>query len=146
MSEAQRRAYIVADNKLAENAGWDRKILAIELEGLIELETDFEITTTGFEMAEIDLAIGEASSSEPEEDDQVPEADPKAPVISKPGDLWILGHHRLFCGDALEPQSYERLMDGEQARMVITDPPYNVPIDGHVSGCPSSKHSGALGV
>lgn len=139
MTEAQKRAYILADNKLAENAGWDRELLALELQGLLELDLDFEVTATGFEMGEIDVLIG--GSDEEDDCDQLPQADPAVPPVTQAGDLWQLGRHRLLCADATRPASFEILMGGERAEMVFTDPPYNVPIDGHVSGLGSAKHS-----
>ena len=138
MTEAQKRGYILADNKLAENAGWDRDLLALELQGLLEMELDFDVTATGFEMGEIDLLIG--GGEEDDDADQLPEADPGLPPVTQPGDLWQLGRHRLLCADATQPASFELLMGREQAEMVFTDPPYNVPIDGHVSGLGSAKH------
>ncbi|MBN4046531.1 ParB N-terminal domain-containing protein [bacterium AH-315-P15] len=140
MSDAQKRAYILADNKLAENAGWDREILAIELQGLLEMDLGFEITTTGFEMGEIDVLIGELGDDAIDEADQIPEIDETATPISQFGDLWALGTHRLLCGDALQKESYEQLLGGEKAELVFTDPPYNVKIDGHVSGLGKHAH------
>jgi DNA modification methylase len=141
MTEAQKRAYILADNKLAENAGWDRELLALELQYLTELDIDFDLTITGFETTEIDLLI---EGLEPAEDDpaadSVPESDPDAPVISQVGDLWLLGPHRILCGDATNPDSFKRLMGGQTAQMVFIDPPYNVAIDGHVCGLGSIRH------
>jgi DNA modification methylase len=140
MSEAEKQAYIIADNRLAEKAGWDRNLLAIELQSLIEV--NFEVDLTGFEMAEIDLLIEDArepgDTNSPEDDVQEPSRD-QSPV-TRPGDLWVLGHHRLLCGSALEPSSYEELQDGEKAEIVVTDPPYNVPIAGNVSGLGKVQH------
>lgn len=139
LSGAEIRAYVIADNRLAENAGWDREILAIELQNLAELDLDFDVTITGFEMAEIDVLIGEL--------DTEPDADPadaapaiQGPAVTRRGDLWQIGSHRLICADATEPQSYARLLGGERAQLVFTDPPYNVKIDGHVSGLGAAKH------
>jgi DNA modification methylase len=138
MSEAQKRAYIIADNKLAENAGWDRELLALELEYIAELDAELDLTLTGFEMAEIDLVLeGDGSGAV---SDALPEIDPSAPVVSRPGDLWQLGPHRLLCGDARSSASYTALLGGERARMIFTDPPFNVPIGGHVSGLGKIKH------
>jgi len=140
MSEAQKRAYIIADNKLAENAGWDDEILAIELQGLLELDLDFDISVIGFETAEIDLLVGSAeTAAEDDPADACPEPEP-GPPVAQIGDLWRLGAHRLFCGDALEASSYAAVLDGESAQCVFTDPPYNVPINGHVSGKGAVKH------
>lgn len=132
MSEAQKRAYILADNKLAEKAGWDREILAIELQHLTSLDIDFDVTVTGFEMAEIDLLLGEVDAK-PDADDIVPPTQ-SGPAVTRPGDLWQIGPHRLICGDATDLKISARLLDGERAQMIFTDPPYNVKIDGHVSG------------
>ncbi len=140
MSEAERRAYILADNKLAENAGWDREILAIELQGLIDL--NFEVELTGFSLAEIDFTLDEARDAKTamrdEPEDKVPEV-PGEPVTQM-GDLWRLGNHRLLCGDAQEPAHFARLLGNEQVDLVFTDPPYNVKIDGNVCGLGSVKH------
>jgi hypothetical protein len=140
LSEADKRAYVLADNKLAEKAGWDKELLAIELQGLIELDVDIELT--GFAMAEIDLILEEARettgvASGPE--DTVPEPSP-GPVVSQTRDLWLLGTHRLLCGDARDKAAYAHLMDGAKAEFVFTDPPYNVAIDGHVCGLGRVRH------
>ena len=140
LTEAEIRAYVIADNKLAENAGWDRELLAIELQGLIELDLDFDVTITGFEMPEIDILIGELDAVEEEDPaDEVPELE-AGPPVTRAGDIWCIGKHRLICGDAIDPEAYARLMDGAEAQMVFTDPPYNVPIEGHVSGLGKVKH------
>jgi DNA modification methylase len=140
LSDADKRAYVLADNKLAEKAGWDRDLLAIELQGLIEL--DVEIELTGFEMAEVDLILEEArevsgDSSGPE--DAAPEPSP-GPAVSQTGDLWILGGHRLLCADARDQAAYDQLLAGAKAEFVFTDPPYNVAIDGHVCGLGRIHH------
>ena len=140
LSDLQKRAYILADNKLAENAGWDRDTLAIELQSLLEVDLEFDITLTGFETPEIDLLIGELGDEELDADDTVPDLDTENPPVTKPGDLWIIGNHRLLCGDATKHQDISCLLGGEKAQMVFTDPPYNVPIDGHVCGLGAVKH------
>lgn len=137
LSEAQKRAYVIADNKLAENAGWDREILAIELQHLSSLDLAFDIEITGFETAEIDLLV-DGKQPQLSTDDAIPEIG--GPLITQPGDLWQLGNHRLLCGDATSPDTFVRLLQGERVRLVFTDPPYNVPIDGHVCGLGSVKH------
>src|SRR5262245_62058448 len=140
LSDAEKRAYILADNKLAEKAGWDREILAIELQALVD--TDFEIELTGFEMAEVDFILDEATEVKqapllPE--DGIPELSAEPPV-TKRGDLWLLGAHRLYCGDARDERAYDTLMKGTKADFVFSDPPYNVQIDGHVSGLGRIRH------
>ena len=120
LNETQRRALIIADNRIALNAGWDEELLKLELEAL-QLE-DFNLDLLGFDDTEIDdLLLGE-TEQEPEE--QLPEL-PENP-ISVAGDLWILGNHRLLCGDSTVQADIEKLMDGQLADMVFTDPPYNV--------------------
>lgn len=141
MTEAQKRAYVITDNKLAENAGWDRGLLALEIQGLIEIDPLFDIEMTGFVMGEIDVLIGEqAVAADRAAADRQPEIDPNRPVISRSGDIWTLGRHRLLCADATKPESFTSLMQGEKAQLVFTDPPYNVRIDGHVCGLGSVKH------
>ncbi len=141
LTPEQRRAYVLADNKLAENAGWDRELLAIELEGLIKADLDFEIDVTGFSMGEIDVVIGPApaDAASPDPADAWTDDD-DAPPVSRRGDLWRLGPHRLLCGDALCAADYQRLMGREKAGIAFTDPPYNVPIAGHVSGKGRRRH------
>ena len=139
MTEADKRAYAVADNKLAENAGWDRELLALELSYISELEIDFDLTITGFEPAEIDLLLLKESGSS-DEAEQVPEIDRSKPSVTRTGDLWILGAHRLLCADSTDASSFDHLLGGEQAEMVFIDPPYNVRIDGNVSGLGQIKH------
>jgi DNA modification methylase len=140
LSEAERRAYVLADNKLALNAGWDRDILAIELQALIDL--DFDTDLTGFGIAEIDFIIGEASDADPDKasgpEDRVPTL--SGPAVTQAGDVWELGRHRLVCGDARSTSDMALLMRNEQADLVFTDPPYNVPIDGHVCRAGEVRH------
>ena len=141
LTEDQKRAYIIADNRLAELAGWDDETLAIELQHLTEIDLDFEVEITGFETAEIDLLIESLGTAEDDDPaDEPPEVDEDALAVTRPGDLWVLGKHRLLCADARKPESYEVLMGGAKAQMVFTDPPYNVPIDGHVCGLGKIRH------
>lgn len=124
LSTTQRRALVIADNRIAENAGWDDAMLRIELESL-QLE-GFDIDLTGFDadaLAEL-LAGDEPNNDGQTDEDAVPEVG-ETP-ISRPGDIWIMGSHRLLCGDSTVAESYDRLMQGEVADMVFTDPPYNV--------------------
>jgi ParB-like chromosome segregation protein Spo0J len=138
LSEAEAKAFTIADNKLTENAEWNETLLAECFFELQAMDLAFDLEVTGFETAEIDLMIeGATSVAEPEE--SIPEPEKEA-VISKKGDLWTLGDHRLLCGDALNENDYQHLMGSDKARMVFTDPPYNVPIDGHVGGLGKIKH------
>ena len=141
MTAEQKRAYVLADNKLALNAGWDEEILAEELKALLEIDLDFDIEVTGFSISEIDSLVEGLIPEEPgDPDDDVLPVDADGPSRCRPGDIWQLGPHRLICGNALEPETVAALMDGEKARMVFTDPPYNVPIDGHVGGSGKIRH------
>jgi DNA modification methylase len=145
LSAAEKRAYVIADNRLAELAGWDRDMLKIELGALIEMDLrvglDFDIGVIGFETAEIDILLDGAP--EPivvDPADATLASAMTGPAVTCPGDLWILGEHRILCADALRPESYTRLMGEERARLIFTDPPYNVPVDGHVCGLGAVKH------
>jgi DNA modification methylase len=140
LSKAERRAYVLADNKLALNAGWDKQILAIELQALVDLEFDVELT--GFSLAEIDLVLDEAGEADPDGNDASEDAVPvvSGTPITRMGDLWQLGRHRLLCGDTQDTAAMDRLMEGARADLVFTDPPYNVAIDGNVCGLGSVKH------
>lgn len=134
MSPADIRAYVIADNKLALNAGWDAQLLGSELAYLAELDFDFDLTLTGFELAEVDALIqGTGEVEGPDPADELP-APSDAPTVTRPGDIWQIGPHRLICGDSTKPETYTALMEGEQAGVAFADAPYNVPISGHVSG------------
>jgi len=139
LSESQLRAYVIADNKIAECAGWDEEILAIEFETLLALDLEFDVTVTGFETAEIDLLVEHCDEDEDDLSELFPESHQYTP-ISKIGDLWLLGSHRLYCGDATKAQSYISLLGETKAQLIFSDPPYNVPIQGHVSGLGKAQH------
>jgi DNA modification methylase len=142
LDAAQRRAYVIADNKLALNAGWDRELLAIELQGLIDLE--FDVEATGFSLAEIDFVLDEAQESAPDPDqaaeNSIPPLADAVSAVTRCGDLWLLGRHRLLCGDSRNPDTFELLLQGDHADLVFADPPYNVPIDGHACGLGRIRH------
>ena len=140
LSDAERRAYVLADNKLALNAGWDKEILAIELQGLVDLEFDVELT--GFSLAEIDLVLDEAGEADPTGSDAPEDVVPlvTGTPVSRMGDLWHLGRHKLLCGDTRSGDDMKVLLGNEQVDLVFTDPPYNVAIDGNVCGLGSVKH------
>lgn len=138
LSPVKKRAYVIADNKLSQLSTWDGALLRSELEILIQ--EDFEVETTGFSTAEIDLMVDGAVETPQSGPDELQPEDVMPTGVSRPGDLWQLGHHRLLCGNALDPGAYQRVMQDGLAQMVITDPPYNVPIDGHVCGSGKVKH------
>src|SRR6185437_7172879 len=138
LSPDQVRAYLIADNRLAEKAGWDKSILAIELQHLLSIETEFDITATGFEVPEIDLLLSPGKNA-PDADDLFELQESSTPV-TQPGDIWRLGKHQILCGNAMEQGSYSRLFGTKRAGVVFADPPYNVAIDGHVSGKGAIRH------
>ena len=139
LSEAQLRAYMLADNKLVENAGWDKELLRVHLDFLTQIDIDFDIDMTGFSTPEIDLLFQEVEEADAA-DAEIP--DPPAPedAVTQPGDLWLLDEHRILCGDCRSPADVHDLMADQAAAMVFTDPPYNVPINGHVSGLGKHRH------
>ena len=124
LSPTQRRALVIADNRIAENAGWDEAMLRIELVTL--QDDDFDVSLTGFDAdALADLLADEDGNGDGEtDDDAVPEI--TETPISRPGDVWVLGGHRLLCGDSTKAECFEQLLQGAQVDMVFTDPPYNV--------------------
>ena len=126
LTEAQKKAYIIADNKMALNAGWDEELLKIELENLKEL--DFDLELTGFDIDELDDILGKNEEEVEIVEDEVPEVpeEPKA----KLGDIYQLGNHRLMCGDSTSEKDVAKLMNGTKADMVFTDPPYGVSYTG----------------
>ncbi|PHP64631.1 DNA methylase N-4 [Zhengella mangrovi] len=147
MSEAEKRAYILADNKIAQNAGWDEDLLAGELSFLLEEPEEIDIGLTGFSVAEIDIVIetGETGPTPQDDSDDVLPDIPNTAAITRPGDIWQLGEHRLVCGDARDEDVYAALMASgdrgpERAQMVFTDPPYNVRIRGNVSSSDRIGH------
>jgi DNA modification methylase len=140
LSQDALRAYRIADNRLAELAGIDKKLLAVELEYLSSIELDFDIGITGYETAEVDVLIEELHAQDAGVDPADEDVPTEAVAISQIGDLWLLGEHRLLCGSSLEPASFELLMGGKTARVVFEDAPYNTKIDGQISGLGKVKH------
>ena len=139
LTPAQKRAYLIADNRIAEQAGWDREILAIELGELTELlpAEGFDVSLTGFETAEIDLLLADMVPSKQEPEDAIP-ALPQFPASLR-GDLWLLGKHRLLCGDAQQIDNFRRLMNGVAAAAVFCDPPFNLRVKS-IGGRGQIKH------
>jgi DNA modification methylase len=144
LSPAERKAYVLADNKLALNAGWDREVLAIELQGLIDL--GFDLETTGFTVGEIEVVLGEAAEGAPHDaseggEDDIPPV--RESGVSRPGDVWRAGRHLLICGDARERMTYEALLGKKRVDLIFTDPPHN----GEFQGPGQIQHRGfAMGV
>jgi len=138
LSPDQIRAYAIADNRLAERAGWNESILSVEFQHLLKIDTNFDVTITGFETAEVDLLLS-APSDKPDPDDSFEVSNPTN-ATTRAGDLWQLGKHRILCASAIESSSYLKLMGTKRADAVFVDPPYNLKIDGNVSGNGSVRH------
>jgi len=142
LTETQRRAFMLADNRIAELSTWDEQQLAIELEELSSVDEPFEITDTGFDLARVDVLIEELHKPVTKSDPADLPVDPlTVESVARLGDLWLLGRHRLFVGSALDRLSYEVLLGRDRAQMVFIDPPYNVRIQGNVSGLGKARHS-----
>ncbi len=127
MTEAQKKAYIIADNRLALDAGWDEEMLKVEMEALQGM--DFDLALTGFDEKEL-LSLFSADESAAEDDDFDVDEELAKPTFTKPGDIWLLGRHRLICGDSTDQSVIDTLMDGKKANLTVTDPPYNVNYEG----------------
>lgn len=142
MTAHQKRAYVLADNKIGMNAQWDEDLLAEELQAIIDMDgVSFDVGITGFSIEEVDHlleGVGMEEANNPA-DDYLPEFNNKQTRCCL-GDIWKLGDHRLICGNGLIPETVARLMDGMCAQMIFTDPPYNVPVEGHVCGLGRIKH------
>jgi DNA modification methylase len=142
LTPQQARAFMIADNRLSEISTWDDQLLAQQLKELSLHGLDFSVEVTGFEMGEIDLRIASLDEA-PERDDDPADVVPRVsdgPAVSKPGDSWLLDDHRVLCGSVLDHAAFAALIGDERAAMVFTDPPYNVPIDGHASGLGAIHH------
>lgn len=138
LTEKQQRAYALADNKIALSAGWDPGILKIEFEELTALDLTFDIEITGFDTTEIDLLLDESKSSESVDPaDQIPAVAEQA--VSRLGDIWQLGNHKLICGDARKPQILSSIVE-RPARLAFMDPPFNVAVEGHICGLGKIHH------
>ena len=142
LNDVERRAYLIADNKIALNAGWDQELLAGEIQVLVD--HGFDIEDTGFSVAEVDILLEEANDAAPvskkkaQAEDRIPDVDRLA--VTRMGDVWQLGRHRLICGDARDVNAYAALLNGEEVDLLFTDPPYNVKIDRNVSGKGAAIH------
>lgn len=126
LTEAQKKAYILADNRMAMDAGWDEELLKVEIEAL--QAEDFDLSLTGFDESELSGFFDTADDAK--DDDFDVDAELEKPPVTKSGDLWLLGNHRLLCGDSTKAETYEMLMNGKKANLVVTDPPYNVNYQG----------------
>lgn len=144
LTKAEIKALRIALNKLSELGEWDHEALKLEFEAIEKLDINLDLTVTGFETAHIDF-IMESGSTEATvaacpQDDELPDT-ASMTLVSVEGDVWLIGSHKLICGDARDPDVIRRLMGHQKANMVFTDPPYNVPIQGHVGGSGKIKHA-----
>jgi DNA modification methylase len=140
LNDAEKRALMLADNKIALNASWDMDLLANELADLSSMDLEFNLELTGFEVADIDIIIDGAPDRSSDEVEAAPVPDKGRPVVTRRGDLRHLGKYRVLCGDARSPGDFAVLVSDCKVAMVFTDPPYNVPIAGHVSGKGRARH------
>jgi DNA modification methylase len=137
LPEAELRALRLLLNRLTDDSAWNRESLALEFSDILELAPQIDLEISGFETGEIDVLL---DGSGVEQEDELPAIYADAAPVSRRGDLWVLGEHRLLCGNALHVESYDRVFGEDKAEMMITDPPYNVRVDGHVSGMGAIKH------
>ncbi len=137
LSEADLRMLRLALNRITDDAAWDREALSLEFSDLLELEPQLDLEVSGFEIGEIDIHLGDKGI---DEEDDLPKIDNPTRPVTQVGDLFLLGDHRLLCGDALKSENHDRVLGTDKAEMTIADPPYNVPVEGHVSGLGAIKH------
>jgi DNA modification methylase len=137
LDDAKLRALRLALNRLGEDSRWDPAEIALEFADILQIDGAIDLQISGFEMGEIDVLLDPDANNE---EDEWPKLDNSSARISEPGDLWVLGEHRVLCGNAIEPTSFERLLGAESVQMVFTDPPWNIPIEGNVSGLGAVKH------
>lgn len=143
LTESQKKAYRIADNKLTEIGEWDKDLLKLEFIELEKLNLDFSLDITGFDMGEIDVMLDTSITEKSIEANEKTNAIPfiqEEEIVSKVGDIWQLGKHRIICGSSLEQDVFKKLFEDKKARMIFTDPPYNVKVDGHVCGNGKVKH------
>jgi hypothetical protein len=138
LADAELRALRLALNRLADDAVWDPEVLSLEFSDILQIDPQIELEITGFESGEIESLLG---GSGIDQEDELPGVENGSAPVTQLGDLWTLGEHHLYCGDALDADSYTRVLGSDQAEMAFIDPPYNVPVAGHVSGLGAVKHS-----
>ena len=138
LSEAELRMLRLALNRITDDSAWDREALGLEFSEILELAPQIDLEVSGFEMGEIDLLLDGRGV---DQEDDLPKIEHGTTPVTRAGDLWALGEHRLLCGDALQAETYARLLGTDKVEMMFADPPYNVPIEGHVSGLGKVKHA-----
>ena len=141
LNDTQKRAYRLADNKIAENGGWNMELLSLEIKDIEKIcGDDLDIHIIGFNDAELDSIINITDVKPLNQKANAIPFVPENEIVSKTGDMWQLGSHRIICGDSLKPETFAQLFGDKKADMVLQDPPYNVKIDGHVCGSGTVKH------
>jgi DNA modification methylase len=138
VSEADLRMLRLALNRITDDSAWDREALALEFSEILELAPQIDLEVGGFEMGEIDIFLDDRGV---DQEDDLPQIEDGATPVTRAGDLWVLGEHHLLCGDALYSESYAHVLGADKAEMMFADPPYNVPVEGHVSGLGTVKHA-----
>ena len=133
LSDAQKRAYRLADNKIAENGGWNADLLRLEISELEQICGDMDVSITGFSDVELDILTMDNRTTADSKANNVPYI-PENEIVTRPGDVWCIGDHRIICGNSLDAETFETLLGTRQADMVLQDPSYNVKILGHVCG------------
>lgn len=139
LSDAQKRAYRLADNKIAENGGWNADLLRLEISELEQICGDMDVSITGFSDVELDILTMDNRTTADSKANNVPYI-PENEIVTRPGDVWCIGDHRIICGNSLDAATFETLLGTRQADMVLQDPPYNVKISGHVCGSGNIRH------
>ncbi len=138
VSDAELRMLRLALNRITDDSAWDREALSLEFSDILELEPQIDLEVSGFEIGEIDLLLDGRGV---DQEDDLPEIKNGATPVTRVGDVWVLGEHRLLCGDALHSESYAHVLGTDKADMMFADPPFNVAIAGHVSGLGAVKHA-----
>ena len=139
LSDAQKRAYRLADNKIAENGGWNADLLRLEISELEQICGDMDVSITGFSDVELDILTMDNRTTTDSRANNVPYI-PENEIVTRSGDVWCIGDHRIICGNSLDATTFETLLGTRQADMVLQDPPYNVKISGHVCGSGNIRH------
>lgn len=139
LSEQEIKTYRLADDRIAEDGQWDKNLLRVELNEILEIDENFDLTLSGFETVEIDNLLVLEDGGQTEKQDSAPEVN-SAPRIARQGDVWWICDHRVLCGDARDIDAITMALNGDAPQLTVIDPPYNVPISGHVSGLGQNKH------
>lgn len=140
LSPAQKMAYRLADNKIAENGGWNVEMLKLELEKIESSCEEMDLSVTGFDSIELDVMFNPTTPKEPDEKTNAVPYVPENEIVTKPGDIWQIGPHRIICGNSLVPETFKALMTDDRADMILQDPPFNVPVNVHVCGAGKIQH------